>query len=378
MRILMISLDQKILEEGSVAQARHFEYGKICDELHIVVLHANQPQSFDGAQRECESESTRKLSFSQQEKISEKIHSNVRIYGVKGKNKIFRLWDGYKKAKAIVESGKPHLASPSKGEETKFVVTTQDAGFTGLLGYLLKKNYGVKLNIQIHGQEEKLFNKILLFPFQKLIIRNADSIRVVSERLKNLVVGEYGVDTAKIYVISIYSEFAGKLRNLKFEIRNCESIKYFNILTVGRLVKVKNIKLQIEALAEVIKIFPNIRLVIVGDGHEKNNLQKIAKRLKVEDKVEFAGWQDNVADYYKKADLFLLTSNSEGWGMAAMEAMAAAVPVIMTDVGCAGEILKNEENSLIIPINDKKSLIAAICTMITDVEKKKDFQKMRN
>lgn len=419
----MISADKKILEEGSAAQERHFEYGKICDELHIVVLGNTNL-------RETEHEFTRS--------------SNVRIYGVQGSSKITRLWNGYKKAKAIVERGRGRVVldvPPQSPSGTAALarnidlVTTQDAGFTGLIGYFLKKKYevnpapfrqswwtrliifsgkrsifpkrcGVKLNIQIHGQEEKLINKILLSPFKKRIIKSADSIRVVSERLKIMVAEKYSITDKKIYVVPIYSEFAGKLRNLKFEIRNCESKKDFNILTVGRLVKVKNIGLQIEALADVVKIFPDTRLVIVGDGPEKENLQKIAKKFKVEDKVEFAGRVDNgrvkgpdlpmgraapffakggvdpamrrrfnLGEYYRKADLFVLTSNDEGWGMVIIEAMAAGVPVIMTAVGCAGEIVKNGKNGIVIPTGDRKALVAAICDMIADVEKREKFSK---
>src|SRR4030043_1964043 len=130
MRILMLSLDKTILEEGSAAQARHFEYGNICESSDIVVLHEKQ--------HEKENEITRNK------------QKNVRIYGVKGCNKIERLRDGYKKAKDIVKKEKINL------------ITTQDAGFTGLIGFLFKRKYWGRLNVQIHGKGEKMLNKNLL------------------------------------------------------------------------------------------------------------------------------------------------------------------------------------------------------------------------
>ncbi len=229
---------------------------------------------------------------------------------------------------------------------------------------------------------------------KKKIIKNADSVRVVSERLKEWVVDKYGIANDRIFVIPIYTEYESGIKNhesgiknqglrnnllaqagemKKLEIRNWKLEKNFTILTVGRLVKVKNIKLQIEAMADVIKIFPDVRLVIVGDGPEKEKLHRLANRLKLKDKVEFKGWQEKVKPYYENADLFLLTSNSEGWGLVVVEAMKFGLPVIMTDVGCAGEVIKNEKNGIVIPIKDKKALIAAISEMIANKEKREVF-----
>ena len=61
---------------------------------------------------------------------------------------------------------------------------------------------------------------------------------------------------------------------------------------------------------------------------------------------------------------FLLTSNYEGWGLAIIEAASFGLPIIMTDVGCAGEIIKNEESGIIIPVGDKKALAAAMTKLI--------------
>jgi len=68
----------------------------------------------------------------------------------------------------------------------------------------------------------------------------------------------------------------------------------------------------------------------------------------------------------READIFVLVSNYEGWGRAAVEAMAAGVPVIMTNVGLAGELLRHEYNGLIIPVGDEKALARAVDVLMSD------------
>ncbi|MFH0856923.1 MAG: glycosyltransferase family 4 protein [bacterium] len=380
MKILMISLDKKILEHNSAVQKRHFEYGGICDELCIVVLG-------NAGAHGMEHENTRKkIPLAPFAKGG--IGGNVKIYTAGGKNKISRFFKACVLAGEIVKKNKIDL------------VTTQDAAYAGLIGYCLNKKFKIKLNVQIHGLEEKFLNKILFLSLKRKIIKSADSVRVVSERMRRWVMRKYKVDNSRIFKISVYSELELRIKNQesgiknqqlinenikKLEIGNCLPAEVsaqvgklgdkFIILTVGRLVKVKNIGLQIKAVADVIKMFPNIRLVIAGDGAEKKNLEELASRLKLNDIVEFSGWQENLKPYYENADLFLLTSNSEGWGMAVIDAMASAVPVIMTDVGCAGEVVKNNENGIVIRKGDKNRLVAAISEIIADKEKREVFSK---
>ncbi|MEK9184817.1 MAG: GtrA family protein, partial [Patescibacteria group bacterium] len=78
--------------------------------------------------------------------------------------------------------------------------------------------------------------------------------------------------------------------------------------------------------------------------------------------------QNDVGNYYSQADVFLLTSNSEGWGLVVIEAATYGLPIIMTDVGCAGEVIVNGESGIIIPIGDKKALVRNMKRIIEDQE----------
>ena len=129
-------------------------------------------------------------------------------------------------------------------------------------------------------------------------------------------------------------------------------------------------------LDEIIKNYPKTGLVIVGSGAEKENLKFKIKNLKLQDSVRLEPWTEDLASYYKSADLFLLTSNYEGWGLAIVEAMASGCPVVMTDVGCAGELLKDEQNGLVIPVADRQKLEEAIIELRTDNDLAARLKKM--
>ncbi len=88
--------------------------------------------------------------------------------------------------------------------------------------------------------------------------------------------------------------------------------------------------------------------------------------MKIKANVIFEPWTDDLVSYYKTADLFLLTSNHEGYGMSVVEAMAAGCPLIMTDVGCARELVKNEYNGLVTPIGSREGLVEGIGRMIKE------------
>ena len=78
------------------------------------------------------------------------------------------------------------------------------------------------------------------------------------------------------------------------------------------------------------------------------------------------GWQNNPEKFYSQADAFLLTSDYEGWGMVAVEAASYGLPIIMTDVGCAGELIENEKSGLVVPVNNQVRLEEAMVRIIND------------
>lgn len=242
------------------------------------------------------------------------------------------------------------------------IITVQDQYFLALLGWFLARKFKIGLELQIHGFEK---NKGIKKLIAKFVIPRANAIRTVSQRLKKQLINEFGVKEEKITVMPIYTEISNlKTQNSKLKRDNGK----FIFLTVGRLVLVKNIGLQIEAIKEVVKSHNEAELWIMGDGQEKSKIKSQIANLKLENNVKLLGWQNDLNKFYNQADVFLLTSDCEGWGIVVIEAASFGLPIIMTDVGCAGELIKNNESGIIIPVRDKNKLIEAMIKIIENTE----------
>ena len=228
------------------------------------------------------------------------------------------------------------------------VLTVQDPYFVGIVGVLLSRFYKVGLEIQVHGFEKLNFLRRLIAGF---VLWQADAIRVVSERLKKKITEEFRISERKITVAHIFLEasvFLPKLAKKPDE--------PFIFLSVGRLVPIKNFEMQFRAFVNFSRNNKKAELWIVGEGPEKNKLVTLAKDLGIAGQVRFFGWSDNISEFYAQADAFLLTSLAEGWPLVIAEAAAVSLPIIMTDVGSAGEFIKNGENGIVVPVNDVSAL----------------------
>jgi len=336
MKILNLSLDKSILDRNSKAARRIVEYGNLADRYIIVVPDKDYKEI----------------------RLSEKVF----VYGSGGGNKIFQLINVYRAAKKLLRRGEFD------------VITVQDQYYLALVGRILAKKFKIGLELQIHGFEKYSGLRKIIADFA---IPRASAIRCVSLRLKKYLINNFGVQEEKITVVPIYSESV-KFVKSKVHKANNEDNKFI-FLTVGRLVPVKNVVLQIRAMAKLVESEKSkaclagrqveskkIELWIVGDGPERKNLELKIKNYKLQNYVKFFGWQNNPEEFYSKADAFLLTSDYEGWGMVVIEAASYGLPVIMTDVGCAGELIENEKSGLIIPVDNQIKLEEAMTRIIND------------
>jgi glycosyltransferase involved in cell wall biosynthesis len=132
------------------------------------------------------------------------------------------------------------------------------------------------------------------------------------------------------------------------------------LLYVGRLAVEKRVDILIEALRRLSTKRSDIGLVIVGDGPERERLESLAQGMPY---VYFAGFQDpsHLPKYYGVADVFVLPSQCEPWGLVVNEAMASGLPVIATGkVGAARDLIVEGENGYLVPENDPVALASAI------------------
>ncbi|CAI4032268.1 Glycosyltransferase family 4 protein [Nitrospira tepida] len=136
--------------------------------------------------------------------------------------------------------------------------------------------------------------------------------------------------------------------------------------TVGWLTEVKGHRRLIEAFARLAPSRPSLFLVIIGTGELHDDLAALASRLDIGDRVRFLGHRHDIAECLAALDLFVFPSQNEGMGRALIEAMAAALPVVATNVGGIPGIIEQGRTGLLVPPGDSPALAAAMAELLDD------------
>jgi len=134
----------------------------------------------------------------------------------------------------------------------------------------------------------------------------------------------------------------------------------------GRLAPEKGQRVAIEAMFLVLKELPNARLVLAGQGPEWNDLHMCARELGVEDHVQFTGFVHNVRHLMSACDAVIVPSLREGFGLAAVEAMALERPVVASATGGLAEIVLHGETGFLVAPNDPNALARALIDLASD------------
>ncbi len=307
-KVIMISRDSKVLDKDSSVYSRVLEYGNIFDELHVVVMAKSAG------------------------KTTAVNAKNVFFYDTTSKHKtasfIRVLGRAVKIAKKI-----------GKGNW----VTAQDFE-SGLAALLVSKMYGLKFQLQLHTDVFSHFYPRLgafnyvRYLLARFLIPTANSLRVVSQKIKSEILEKKLLPEGNIFVLPVLVDTnafwaSASTYDLHGKYPEFEKI----VLIVARLTKEKNLDLSFEAFQKILRVLPKAGLVVLGDGREKNKLKRLAKHLDILSSIRFEGWVKDTASAYRSADLLLVTSFYEGFGMNIIEALSVGCPVVSTDVGIAGE-----------------------------------------
>lgn len=142
------------------------------------------------------------------------------------------------------------------------------------------------------------------------------------------------------------------------------SPKINKIVSVGRLIAIKNQRLLISSFKEFYRSHPDYSLVIYGEGEMRQELQSYINSQGLHSAVTLAGVQNNIHDLIKDAKVFVLTSDSEGMPNALIEAMALGLPCISTKVNGAIDLVRNEENGILVSTGNQKAISDAICRIV--------------
>jgi glycosyltransferase involved in cell wall biosynthesis len=211
----------------------------------------------------------------------------------------------------------------------------------------------VNLGNELYGNVTKRFIK-RCYP-------RADRIVAVSEGIKQDLIHNFGVREAKIAMIY------NPINIEEIEVLSTEDVEHpwFRegipvVISVGRLTKQKGYPYLLKAFSMVRRSL-ECRLVILGEGEDKENLVKTAIELGLKKDVEFMGFQQNPFKYMARSSFFVLSSLYEGFGNVIVEAMALGLPVISTDCPSGpSEIIEHRMNGLLVPVKDAEALARAI------------------
>jgi glycosyltransferase involved in cell wall biosynthesis len=138
----------------------------------------------------------------------------------------------------------------------------------------------------------------------------------------------------------------------------------FTLLHVGRLAPTKDDATLLRAFALTRTHYPDLQLWMVGDGPLESSLRDLSKELGLSDCVTFFGEQADVSPFLLAADLFVISSITEGLPVSLLEAMSAGLPAVVTDVGGMGEIARLSGAVTLVPSSDPKRLAGALCDAV--------------
>ncbi len=221
---------------------------------------------------------------------------------------------------------------------------------------LLSSGRYIPVVTTLHGTDITLVGRNASYePVVKFSIHQSDGVTAVSEFLKQATYDNFEVDK-DIEVIPNFIDIQRFHRHNKEHFKKMIAREGEKILIhTSNFRKVKRIKDVIRAFYQV-QNHLEAKLLMVGDGPERRNAEELVRALGITDKVNFLGSQQAVEEIYSVSDLFLLPSETESFGLAALEAMACEVPVVSSNAGGIPELVVDGKTGFTSPIGDYEKM----------------------
>jgi N-acetyl-alpha-D-glucosaminyl L-malate synthase BshA len=241
---------------------------------------------------------------------------------------------------------------------------------SALLARQILETRGLKLPFitTLHGTDITLVGLDRSYlPITQLGITQSDGVTSISDYLKQRTVEAFGI-TREIEVIRNFVNCDYYIREPK---SYAELRPRFAEPDEKLLVHLSNFR-PVKRIADVVRIFARVaekmpaRLMLIGDGPDRSEAEYLAKSLGVVHRIHFLGKQEDVHELLPLADLMLMPSELESFGLAALEAMACEVPTIATNVGGVPELIVHGENGLLFPVGDVDAMSTAAISLLED------------
>ncbi len=332
---LSIGLEKGLFVPNNRARNRIAKYGAFLEQLDIIVL-ATQP--FDDF-----------------------IAPNVHVISTNSSSRWWYVFDA--------------LRLIWKRRKNKYdIVLSQDIAEMGFLAYVGARVHHAAFAVHdvgyfFHGSyffRESFGNKLRTL-LGNWLLKRVDAIRVMSKRSEDILVQERNIPPEAIvrYPFAVDEQFFAPIAAFSKEEADITAGRpYF--LIPARFVEIKRIDLAIRAFANVAKLHSEPLLVLVGQGPLLESYQQLVKKLELEQRVRFVAWTQAMTTWYSQALATLITSDREGYAMTALESLLCHTPVIMTDVGCANEIVRDQDTGYVVPIGDVAAISQAMVNVLLE------------
>jgi glycosyltransferase involved in cell wall biosynthesis len=193
----------------------------------------------------------------------------------------------------------------------------------------------------------------------RLLLQRRDRVVGVGEAVRQALIVNEGIPSRRIGVVSNGVDLT-PYRQLvdRAEVRRELQVtdEDFVLIQVARLVPIKDHLTALRTLQKTVAQLQRTCLVLVGEGPEENAIREFISQNKLEDRVRLLGLRSDVARLLPAGDVFLLTSINEGIPLTVIEAMAAGLPVVSTNVGGVAEVVRDGETGLLAPAGDAEGL----------------------
>jgi glycosyltransferase involved in cell wall biosynthesis len=218
------------------------------------------------------------------------------------------------------------------------------------------------------------FLKNAIHSWLKVFMRKCQHIVIPSESIKEILIKDYGLED-HYTVIPTGTDLKPFLRADGNTLRQSQGWQDDKvIISIGRLAHEKNWETLLRAAAQVYAHHPNMRLVLIGDGPDKQTLEALATELGIAERVSFTGRLpfEDIPTYLRAADMFSFASVTETQGLVTIEAMAAGLPVVAVDGSGTHDIVDHGKDGFLVE-NDSNALATAISEMLCNPQQMKQF-----
>jgi L-malate glycosyltransferase len=229
-----------------------------------------------------------------------------------------------------------------------------------------------------HGRHYPDQRKIKRILANRLLLKSSDRVTAVGRFVKRALIDNEGIAQSRIEVIHNGidpADFPAADPDSRARARATLGIDESCplIMQVARFHPVKDHDTAVRAFALVTEKISNARLCLIGDGEQRQALEAMSAELAIHDHVLFTGVRADVTDLLPAADLFVLSSLSEGISVTLLEAMAVGLPIVATEVGGNPEVVEHDVTGLLSPRSDFRALAENLTALLQDPARRKAF-----